>query len=38
MRIEGKLPTKPSVGVFYNVVKPTNGGHWSLNTQLAIIF
>jgi hypothetical protein len=38
MKIEGKLPIKLSVGVFYNVVKPTNTGHWFLNTELAIIF
>jgi hypothetical protein len=38
MKLEGKLPIKLEVGLFYNVVKPTDTGHWFLNTSLSIIF
>jgi hypothetical protein len=38
VRLGGKLPIKLEVGVFYSVVKPTNTGHWFLNTSLALIF
>jgi hypothetical protein len=37
-KIGGKLPIKLAAGVFYNVVQPTYGGRWVLNTELAIIF
>jgi hypothetical protein len=38
VKLGGKLPIKLEIGLFYNVVKPTNTGHWFLNTSLAIIF
>jgi hypothetical protein len=34
----GKRPIKLFAGVFYNVVRPTYGGGWVLNTGLAFIF
>jgi hypothetical protein len=33
-----KLPIKVSVGLFYNVVRPTFSGRWVLNTELTFIF
>lgn len=38
IRIGGKLPIKLSAGLFYNVVQPTVGGRWALNTDLTLIF
>lgn len=38
IRLDGKLPIKLSAGVFYNVVQPTSGGRWVLNTDLTLIF
>jgi hypothetical protein len=34
----GKLPVKFEAGLFYNVVKPAGDGHWTLNTEVALIF
>ena len=34
----GKLPIKLEAGLFYNVVQPTYGGRWVLNTDLTLIF
>jgi hypothetical protein len=38
IRLGGKLPIKLSAGLFYNVVQPTVGGRWVLNTDLTLIF
>ena len=38
IRVGGKLPIKLSAGLFYNVVQPTVGGRWVLNTDLTLIF
>jgi hypothetical protein len=38
IKVGGKLPVKLEAGLFYNVVQPTYGGRWVLNTELAIIF
>lgn len=33
----GKLPIKLPAGLFYNVVQPTYGGRWVLNSDLTLI-
>ncbi len=38
IKVIGKLPVKMSVGAYYNVVTPQNGGTWQIKSVLAVIF